>query len=196
MEGGTQMYPSLWVSSLLTQVWCRILTCLQESLCVCSSPKDVSFNGTQDKECGARWINGSQGHTIMNLKLLSFQCHNVIVVTILYLLSPQLVSRLLPLGIFPPTPTFYYENLQTCREIEWILQQTPSDSAPKFFNLHFTLLALSCLFTSPPLYLSVNLSYSFLVDFEVIWRNKHTLSRVGLACVSLARLYDLLIRLG
>ena len=146
--------------------------------------------------CPVDLLSGSQGHMVMNLELLSFQCHNIIVVTILYLLSPQLVSRLLPLGTFSPTPTFYYENLQTCREIEWILQQTPSDSAPKFFNLHFTLLALSCLFTSPPLYLSTNLSYSFLVDFEVIWRNKYTLSPIGLACVSLARLYDLFIHLG
>lgn len=62
-------------------------------------------------------LSGSQGHTVMNLEL-SFQYHNIIVVTILYLLSPQLVSRLLPLGTFSPTPTFYYENLQTCREIE------------------------------------------------------------------------------
>lgn len=144
--------------------------------------------------CPVDLLSGSQGCTVMNLKL-SFQYHNVIV-TILYLLSPHLVSRLLPLGTFSPTPTFYYENLQTCGKIEWILQQTPSDSAFEFFNLHFTLPALSCLLTSPPLYLSINLSYSFLVELEVIWRSKYTLSHIGLACVSLARLYDLFIHLG
>lgn len=41
---------------IIDPVWCRILASLQESLCLCSSQKDVSFNGTQDKECGAQWI--------------------------------------------------------------------------------------------------------------------------------------------
>lgn len=118
----------------------RILASLQESLCLCSSQKDVSFNGTQDKECGAQWIRlvvPKGALVVMQSKNGSFNTTMSLLQFCIF--SPHLVSRLLPLGTFLLLPHFIMKICKHAEKIDGILQQTPSDSAFEFFNLHFTL---------------------------------------------------------
>ena len=41
-----------------------------------------------------------------------------------------------------PPPTFYYEEFQTYKEVERIVQQTPVSSPPRLYSYHFAVLAL------------------------------------------------------